>query len=428
MAYSQFGEDSGWEDNNIFQSGAESSSPMRPSPSRSKIPRKSLTVRRSRKSMSAPPEMIDSSPTRSSPFSPPQSSFKPRFDPPPPLIYPSPAARRSSLAPAPVPASPFSFDIKQEHEESMDVSGEYERDGDEYIVPIKEESEQEEEVEEEEEETTQEADNEPEYEDSEDGQFESSNASVSATTTPKYTFSRFISSVILALAVSSAGYFIWDYKADSAAIGFCDTNGRTNSALENRRTYRAALEACNNENRTELYLPSLRGLDSNETAILCPLPPLVPWPYPDTCTQCPRQASCTQFSVQCDAGYILKPHPFLAFLPDPPQSFNLSISSSSTPSEIIWVALSSGLDGLPGFGPIALPPRCILDPRRQRNIGALGKAMESLLAQARGRRLCVGGKDIETNVPEEEGGEARKWGIALETLRETMKRKTSVCH
>ncbi len=84
------------------------------------------------------------------------------------------------------------------------------------------------------------------------------------------------------------------------------------------------------------------------------------------------------------------------------------------------------LDGMPGIGPVALPPRCVEDPKRKRHIGVLGKAIEAVLGLERGKRLCT------SEVPpiqDMEGGEARRWGMHLDALREAMKAKTAVsCH
>jgi hypothetical protein len=66
------------------------------------------------------------------------------------------------------------------------------------------------------------------------------------------------------------------------------------------------------------------------------------------------------------------------------------------------------------------------DPKRKRNIGALGKAIESLLGQERGRRLCAGGKLMDDVVMDIDGGDAKKWGVELEKLRDAMKKKTPV--
>ena len=86
--------------------------------------------------------------------------------------------------------------------------------------------------------------------------------------------------------------------------------------------------------------------------------------------------------------------------------------------------LASALDGLPGFGPVALPPRCVENPRRKRHIGALGKAIESFLAHERGKRLCAGKGWGEK--PGSEVEEAKKWGVEIEALKEAMRRKPSM--
>ena len=146
---------------------------------------------------------------------------------------------------------------------------------------------------------------------------------------------------------------------------------------------------------------------------------------PQRCTPCPDHATCTQYGVTCDTGFILRSHPLLGFLPTVPSSKNVSWDLSS-PSQLICKTTSVVLDGLPGLGSIALPPRCLEDPTRKRNIGALGKAIEVLLGQERGMRLCAGGKILSKIVRPEEGGEAKKWGVELRQLRETMRKKTSV--
>jgi len=72
---------------------------------------------------------------------------------------------------------------------------------------------------------------------------------------------------------------------------------------------------------------------------------------------------------------------------------------------------------------VALPPRCVEDPKRKRHIGVVGKAVESLLANERGRRVCAG---VGFNEPVgTEAEEARKWGIDVDTLKENLKKRTA---
>jgi hypothetical protein len=103
-------EDSGWKDNNVFQSGAESSSPARP-PQR-KPARKSVGPRKTCKSVSAPPEILpSSSPLRVKDepmFSPPQSNFAPEL--------PRSVTRESRLL-----APKFSFVPKEGLDETLDI-------------------------------------------------------------------------------------------------------------------------------------------------------------------------------------------------------------------------------------------------------------------------------------------------------------------
>jgi hypothetical protein len=231
-------------------------------------------------------------------------------------------------------------------------------------------------------------------------------------------FVRFLTYVFL---LASLGV-TYDYKSHSAPIGFCDTNKDTNAALESTRQYWTAVEACNMENRTLLYSSATNG---DETQ--CPL--LLPVPHPDTCTPCPKHAICSQHTVTCEAGYLVRPHPLLSFLPRPSTSTSTSWAFPSKwdadfSVDYIWQGISKVADGLPGLGPIAFPPRCIEDPKRKRHIGVLGKAVESLLSQERGRRVCAGVKSTENQISEAD--EARLWGVDVDTLRDIMKRKTAV--
>jgi len=230
--------------------------------------------------------------------------------------------------------------------------------------------------------------------------------------------------LLIVLATSTA---ITNFKIESAPIGYCDTGKNTNDALEALKTKWNAIEECNRENRTYLYpsKPSWLGKGDVDAA-LCPPPPLIPLLHPMSCTPCPEHASCSQHSITCATGYLLRPPPLLFFLPAPPSSVsNASLVPLrfSSHSELVWKVLSEITDGLPGLGSVGLPPQCVEDPQRKRNIGALGKAIESILGQERGRRLCAGDSVI---VPEAKGGEAKRWGIEVESLRGQLKKKVSV--
>lgn len=184
---------------------------------------------------------------------------------------------------------------------------------------------------------------------------------------------------VLALSVLSG----W-YKTESAPIGYCDTGSQSNDVLLELRKKREEIEACYAEHSKDGKRDS------------CPSLPLVPLPHPETCTPCPAHAACSRFSVRCDDGYILSPHPL---------------------SRVPY--LSELANGLPGLGPIAFPPRCVDDELRKKHIGRLGKLIDNTLAETRGNRICSG-VDPEKPV---DGGEARKWGFDYEDLKNSLYRK-----
>ena len=232
-------------------------------------------------------------------------------------------------------------------------------------------------------------------------------------------FVRFIGLVAIGL-VSMYGY---DYKVKSASIGFCDTGKDTNSALAVARERYAAMKECNFEQRPKLWA------DDREDNPDCPLPIFTP----DSCTPCPKHSTCTQHTVTCETGYLIRPHPLLSFLPRPSTATSMSWSfpeqwEPDYPVDYLWKAIGLTANGLPAFGPVALPPRCVEDPKRKRHIGALGKAIETFLAQERGRKLCAGISPKEVKVDGENGqlAEARTWGVSLDNLKGLLREKTAV--
>jgi hypothetical protein len=437
---SQFAEDSGWEENNVFQSGAESSSPLRPPPKprtrKAAAPKASTATRKSsRKATSAPPEYLSSS---SPPHqqqatkeehvepivSPPQSNFAPHLSPE--------AIRENDNIVSSVQRSPFKKFITSPFKAFSPLRVAETR---ETIEEAEEENASEEVVEhiaeeqvsaangEDATEDASESDELDELDESEDGKQDLA-VSQSLVDGPLVRQSprsgaspllRFLAVVAFLLI-----YLIVDpYKAQSAALGYCDHSSKTNDILERLRTRVAAVEACNRENRTTLYLPT-PGLQEEP----CPAPPLLPF-IPDECTPCPEHATCTPVSVSCEHGYLLRPHPLLAFI-TLPSSNTLSPDSQLSPStNAVLQFIAATLDGMPGLGPVAIPPRCVEDPKRKRHIGVLGKAIEAVLGLERGKRLCAG--EVPP-VPDTEGGEAKRWGMHLDALREAMKAKTAVSH
>ncbi|KAG2157064.1 Man1-Src1p-C-terminal domain-containing protein [Suillus clintonianus] len=403
-------DDSGWEDNNIFQSGGESSSPARPSPVRPQSARKGISIRKSRHSMSAPPQTSPSLSPPKAPFSgdlqrsPPQSKFEPELPPmisrqpristPSEKIRFSPIEHRARPSPSPqliskVNARGLEFDdatgVFDDQTPDGSQSDDFgEPDSLEVAVP---------------------------------NRVADGDQLIRRRPAPplQRSRSRFMTFLYLIMMVV-ASYLVTQYKDESSAIGYCDTGSDTNQALRDLEAQREAVRAGDKDNRTIIHLPSvISDTGLFEDGIF--FPPFIPALQPSTCTPCPEFASCTRHSVVCNPSYVLQPHPILGIL---------SPFGTVTPLvESIWSLIGYVTNGLPGLGPVAFPPRCSEDPKRKRNIGALGKAIEALLGQERGRRVCIGEKQGREIVKDNEGGEAKKWGLEVEILRNTMKRKTA---
>ncbi|KAM6500555.1 Man1-Src1p-C-terminal domain containing protein [Amanita muscaria] len=392
----QFAEESGWEDKNIFQSGAEDSSPVRPSPARIKSGRKSTIRKRSKKSLSAPPHVLPVSfPKTEEAPTIPQPSFEPDLG-----FSPSNASPLSRIGRQP----DLAFNIRGVDSPRTKIEDALDR------TPAVLHEERERPVVE---------------EDTVECTPHEARKQVSVKRRDEVGRSYLpVPVLILVLVLTFAGgAVILQYKAESAAIGYCKRGTNSNEYLDaiNAQGLGNDTTWCNWQDNMQLYKmwgknnSSADEESSQETLPLC-------LPRPQDCTPCPEHATCDRHGVVCDTGYVLRSHPLLAFLPAPSSRANTSLSPGS---DLAWKAISIALDGIPGLGSIALPPRCQEDPKRKRNIGALGKAIEGLLGQERGKRLCVGGKILTIAVTPEEGGEAKKWGVELGQLRETMRKKTS---
>jgi hypothetical protein len=205
----------------------------------------------------------------------------------------------------------------------------------------------------------------------------------------------------LAVLISMLG----SYKMESSSIGWCDTGKNTNSILAEREVARAVKYEC----AERLYLNATLGavgmLESGEGTTVagrqdvmeglmggeCTPLPLLPLPYPTTCTPCPEHAVCSPpYQIICAPTYILKPHP-LAAIP----------------------GLRELASGLPGFGAVAFPPQCVEDDARKRKVSGVAKGMASYLENVKGERICegvsVGGKVTD-------GGEPKKFGMRVQEL------------
>ncbi|KAL0568653.1 inner nuclear membrane protein enriched at telomere/subtelomere region [Marasmius crinis-equi] len=429
-------EDSGWEDNNIFQSGAESSSPVRPSPTRPKARRSSAVPRKSRKSMSAPPQ---ASPQREQDYNPPPlSPSRSRFEPDIPTFRTPASTRtsgRSSFVPTPpsppkpalpAQASPLQFDEDLVHEDEAPVHAldtldeaneEPQLESANHADPEEEEAEEEEEEEEKSDRNEEaELDNKQvvaiQKRIAEGGRPISPPAVDPALLDDVKPMPLLIRLIIYAL-VALASYTGYQHKIENASIGYCDAGADTNARLEQLKSQRAAIESCNAENRTFLH-PN----DPDSP----PCPPLPILPFVHTCTPCPEHAVCSGHALACEKPYILKPpFPFSFLLPSStdPTNVNISLSASALseirPEEMAWKIISELTDGLPGLGSVGVVPSCVEDPRRKKHIGVLGKGIERALALERGTRLCH--SESEGPVKDVDGAEARRWGIPLKKLQ-----------
>ncbi|QRW27204.1 sulfide-quinone oxidoreductase [Rhizoctonia solani] len=112
------------------------------------------------------------------------------------------------------------------------------------------------------------------------------------------------------------------YKTESSSIGWCDTGSNTNSIIAERQTAQAA-----------------------RPALLA------------------RHATCTPpYGITCHPTYIFKPHP-LDIIP----------------------GLRAFASGLPGFGAVAFPPQCVEDDARKRKVSGVAKGMATYLETVKGK-------------------------------------------
>lgn len=180
---------------------------------------------------------------------------------------------------------------------------------------------------------------------------------------------------------------VHSYKTKSATIGYCDSGKDTNDIVELRRASLNASEDC---------LRRLANISENQENSTCDPPPLFRFLEPLSCTSCPSHASCTPTTVACHQSFIAHSHPLAQF-----------------------PMLTSLLNGLPGFGPVAFPPKCVEDEGRKRRIGSIGAILRHRLTLLRGEKLCSGkGTSSATDMHK-----AVKWGTTVELIHDDVLRQ-----
>jgi len=199
------------------------------------------------------------------------------------------------------------------------------------------------------------------------------------------TWLRFVLGMISIIVLTVVG----QYKTESVAIGYCDTGSSTNSKIQARLELQKEIKEC--QQRT--LQNSTDGKAHHDQDPRCnDIIPFMPLPHPTSCTPCPDHAKCSSKNIVCEPAYVQKRHA-LGGIP----------------------LLSGACNGLPGLGPIAFPPCCVPDSKRRKNVSAISKNIESVLARVRGDRVCAGFQR-----PREGQSDAAAFGLSLEELRSVM--------
>ncbi|PVG02588.1 hypothetical protein CPB86DRAFT_696848 [Serendipita vermifera] len=188
------------------------------------------------------------------------------------------------------------------------------------------------------------------------------------------------------LAVVLVATILWLYKSDSVLLGYCDPGTNVNEAVRLRLEEIQAEKACQEIviKRAEAGLPVDPDLEKCKAPLL---------PRATRCTPCPAHAVCTGRSIECEPAYI---------------------KSSSAFSSIPFV--DAILDGMPGFGPVAFPPRCVPNVKRRQHVGKMAGAIENKLAFVRGQRVCSGVHSTGGNAQD-----AAAYGMTVDEMKQGLR-------
>lgn len=250
-------------------------------------------------------------------------------------------------------------------------------------------------------------------------------ASMGAFTTRK--------AVLLLLLITCIGIRI--YQRMSTNIGFCDAGRTTNPALlglreQVRTTGIFGLKAqvgatgdATDSGATDARVAFWEVAQAFLTSLV-----------PDSCTPCPSHSICTRSTATCERGFIIAPHEVMSLVP-----FDTNMRSSNMfsqeegmrfqkpPAWLAYTLISVSMDGLPGVGPYALPPRCVEDTEWARRMRVIRKEVVEILSSERGRRVCHA-SDETLRDGEVTGsiGEARRWGMEIHSLETAVERRLPV--
>ena len=195
---------------------------------------------------------------------------------------------------------------------------------------------------------------------------------------------RFVFTVGTLAALAS----VFEFKRTSSWVGYCDAGTNTNLRiieLDATRQYRlTAASECRYE-----WSDSISQAKYFSGPVCSPLPLKNPYDA-TTCTPCPKNATCVPDAVVCNPSFVLEPQ---------------------LVTKIPFVA--SIMNGIPGMGSVAFPPKCVPDLEQAKFMEGLGRGIEDWLSKTRGDRICAG-----VRVPHEDvNQEAMALGFTHEMLR-----------
>ncbi|KAH8829179.1 Man1-Src1p-C-terminal domain-containing protein [Flagelloscypha sp. PMI_526] len=182
--------------------------------------------------------------------------------------------------------------------------------------------------------------------------------------------------ILVIILLFLAGHGVVEHKTRLAQIGYCNAGTATNTFLEELKANVALDEACRLEAKKN---------NDTEAADLCPPPDIFPFLHPMECIPCPPQATCTRHSLSCEKGFLLRTYnPF-------PITRHGSFDYNET----------------------------LADDYVSKGKAALSNAWPYLRPSV-GIRLCAGDVNPRPTIADDEGGEAKRWGFDISSLRKTM--------